>query len=193
MNIERKLNTRIARSLVSGSLIALSLGFIPSSAIAATPVPATLHIVTVVNNTHGGLATPSTFMMHVTQNGVDVTGSPISGLGTPGRTFTLPPGTYILTNTPHADYGGKWSGSISSGGTIQLASGDNVTVTRTMYDILPTGTTPTTPTTTTPTDTTVTGGTLPTTATPWENILVIGFGLIVLGGIGAMFRRKISS
>ncbi len=180
-----------------------------SLATPATPVTtvvtasATLHVVKLVVNTHQGTSTASTFLIHVMHNGKEISVSPAHGAGTPGSIFILPPGNYVLFETPSADYRGIWSGPISTGGTITLTAGEDVTVTRTNYDIgrtvvaapsqtvVPVVPTPT-PMPTTPTDTTVNGGELPKTATPFGNMLILGGGLILLSLVGLGFRRNLA-
>lgn len=165
---------------------------------AATVVPAaemaTLHIIKVVKNTEGGVLAPPAFSMHVTQNGLDVVGSPQPGASDPGTTYILPVGDYILAETPTPGYGGDWiNGPITGGGSITLRPGDNITVTRLNYDIVaqtpqvppvPVDTTPPTPV-----DTTASGGTLPNTSTPWGNFILVGSVLVLLGSFGFASRK----
>ena len=149
-----------------------------------------------VHNTHGGTATASAFSIHVTQNGVDVSGSPMTGMDGVGRTYTLPAGTYTLAEDPAAGYRGIWSGVISGGGTVVLNAGQELTVTRTNLDMsmgttivpIPAETTPST-TPTTPTTPTTTGGTLPNTSTPIGNLLLLGAGLVAVGAVGFRSRK----
>ncbi len=177
-----------------------------TSAYAPSAEMATLHIIKVVTNSATGTLTPSSFIFHVMHNGTDVDGSPKVGSASPGITYVLPAGSYVLSEDPTPGYGGTWSsGSITAGGTVVLVGGTDVTVTRSNYEIASTPVTPTpTPTASPaptatpeptatpavpPTETTATGGTLPNTSTPWGNALLIGAGLVILGAVGFSFRK----
>ena len=159
------------------------------------PLPATLNVIKLVVNTHGGKSLASAFSILVKQGAVDISG-PQTGIGGVGRTYTLPAGTYSLSEIAANGYRGEWSGPITAGGSIVLTPGENVTVTRTNYDMKASGFMPTPvatpdPATTTPPPVTktTTGGKLPNTSTPWNNFLLIGAGLLVVGAIGIKTRK----
>lgn len=173
-------------------------------AVIATPVayvaPATLRIVKIVINTHTGVKSTNSFVIHVKQDAADVAGSPVVSSAAPGNTFTLVPGDYQLSEDRAVGYRGVWSGPISDGGRVTLVSGETLTVTRTNYDMVtetiapvvdatPTPTPAATPTPS-PTETTFDGGVLPNTATPWGNTLLLG-GVLVLLGIAGFGSRKL--
>lgn len=184
----------------------------PTTSNAAEPT-ATLHIVETVINNYGGTAVASDFTLHVRFLLKEVAGSPATGVAAPGRAYILPPGSYIITEErapivgEYISYYNAFSGpnGINSG-FVTLAAGDDVTITSTSYDwpaggavipvpVTPPTVTPTvaptvTPTPTPPTTTTVTGGALPKTSSPWYNFLAIGFGLVLLGGVGLKFRKE---
>jgi len=70
------------------------------------PTTANLNVTTKVVNTGGGTATPNNFRIHVTSNGSEIQDggivggppdSPKAGADTPGVTYALPTGAYILT------------------------------------------------------------------------------------------------
>jgi len=176
----------------------------PTPTVTATPTPtvvpvamATLHVVKVVINNFGGTAIASDFTLHVTLHGVDVAGSPAAGMGAPGTTYTLAAGNYIVTEDPVAGYTGAFTGDGGiTTGFVSLAPGADVTITRTNTQTAVAVATPTpTPTVApapAPTPTppaTVTGGKLPKTGSPWYNLLLLGGGLILLGGIGFTSRK----
>ncbi len=160
--------------------------------------PGTLHVIKKVVNTQLGMATASSFLIHVTNGGVEMKGSPAAGVGGIGSSYTLPPGTYLLYETPATGYRGVWSGSISAGGEVIVHSGESVTVTRTNFDYgnaviphaiaVPDTSVATPPVTPTPT---TNGGKLPNTGAPWGNSLLLGGSLILLGGIGFGARKYI--
>jgi hypothetical protein len=153
---------------------------------------ATLHIVKAVVNNFAGTSNPFSFTIHVMQNGMEVFGSPATTLGATGRTYTLAPGQYILSEDRVAGYRGVWSGLISTGGMVTLTSGQDLTVTRTNFDLNPTTGSVVyvdTSTATTPITPTETGGVLPNTSTPWGNELLLGGGLMLLGAMGFTSRK----
>lgn len=165
-----------------------------TSAVSVVAPTATLHIVKKVINTFAGTLNPLSFQIHVMQNGLDIAGSPDSTLGSTGRVYTLAPGDYILWEERVAGYRGIWSGPISTGGSVHLVDGEDITVTRTNFDLNPTPgafiyvdtTTATSPTPTTPTEN---GGVLPDTSAPWGNELLLGGGMILLGAFGLGSRK----
>ena len=147
---------------------------------------ATLHVIKHVINDNGGTAVAANFNLHVKTSGTDVSTSPAPGGESPGTTYTLAPGTYVVSEDAFAGYTASYSGDSDSSGNITLDYGDNKTVTITNNDI---ATTPGGPTETTgvaetiegPTETTevaaetkeaaavtttATGGQLPKTSTP---------------------------
>lgn len=170
--------------------VATSENPVPVVAEVAYVAPATLHLVKLVSNSHDGTATPGSFVLHITKNGVEVAGSPMTGISGNGRTYLLAPGTYNLFENPVEKYRGVWSGNITPGGTITLTSGEDLVVTRTNYDI---GTTVVTPFVEVPeapvTDATETGGELPNTASPLGNSIFLGSGLILIALIGFGSRK----
>jgi hypothetical protein len=162
----------------------------------------TVRVIKYVDNGHLGKAVSSDFIIHVTQFGNEVIGSPNIGLASPGRLYVLPVGTYLLFEDTVSNYWGVWSGDITRGGRVDITKGSNLVVTRTNFDqyvapvteVLPTPTaTPTaTPTVTpTPEPTTETGGVLPDTATPIGNMALLGAVLVALGGIGFASRKSL--
>lgn len=91
--------------------------------------PATLHVVKVVVNDHGGKAIVSDAVIHVTNGMGDVAGSPHAGVGAPGASFTLAAGTYNVSENFFPGYTVKVSGDCAVNGDVTLASGDSKTCT----------------------------------------------------------------
>jgi LPXTG-motif cell wall-anchored protein len=192
-----------ANTLTNSSCVTPTPTPTPTPTVTPTPTPtpamATLHVIKVVVNNSGGTAVAGDFIFHVTFHGVDVVGSPAVGLGAPGRTYTLPAGNYIVTEEPVAGYIGSFSGEGITNGFVSLVAGSDVTITRTNTDIatqvvVPTPTPSATPIATptptpSPKPTTVKGGKLPKTGSPWYNLLALGAGLILLGGLGIRSRK----
>ncbi|MDB5178580.1 MAG: hypothetical protein JWN01_523 [Patescibacteria group bacterium] len=118
--------------------ISLSPGDSQTCTITNNDASPTLHIVKTVINNSGGVATSSNFTMHVKLAGVDVTGSPAAGAASPGTSFSLNAGTYIVSENPNAAYTASFSGGCNSGGSVTLAAGDDKTCTITNTDIAPT-------------------------------------------------------
>lgn len=163
----------------------------------ATPVaPATLIVVKHVVNTYGGTAVASDFMIHVTHNGSEVAGSPAVGVDGAGHSYSLEPGTYLVSETHVDGYYGTFAntdpalgGLITADGLVTVASGQVATIVRTNYQVAPAYVPVPTPSATPapatpPTPVTETGGKLPKTGSPWFNLLAIAGGLVLLGGVG---------
>jgi hypothetical protein len=162
-----------------------------------TPVvPGTLNVVKHVVNTYGGTAAASDFTIHVTHNGSEVVGSPAVGVDGAGRTYSLAPGTYLVSETHVDGYYGTFAntdpalgGNITADGLITVTSSEVATIVRTNYQIAPAyvatpGPSATPVPATPPTPVTETGGKLPKTGSPWYNLLALAGGLILLGGVG---------
>lgn len=100
-------------------------------------VPATLHVIKTVVNTGGGVAIASDFNLHVKNSDVDVLGSPAVGLIAPGTSYSLVPGTYVLSETANASYAQTVSGDCDVSGSIVLASSAEKTCIMTNTYIIP--------------------------------------------------------
>ena len=103
---------------------------IPTTPVATPVVPsasALLHIVKQVLNGTGGTAMPSDFTLHIKSAGIDVSGSPASGTGAPGISYSLNTGTYVASENANASYAQSFSGACNSSGNITLSSGDDKT------------------------------------------------------------------
>ena len=175
-------------------------------AVATTPpapyvpvAPGTLTIIKVVKNLNSGTLLPSNFIMHISQGGSDLYGTPEAGVGGTGKSYTVAPGTYLLSESPATGYRGEWSGPITPGGLVVVKSGEIITVTRTNFDrndfTQAAGETPAPATETPAPDASVpttTGGELPNTGTPWGNMVLIGSGLMVAGIVGFRSRKVFS-
>ncbi len=93
-----------------------------------------LRVVKAVSNTAGGTLGPGAFTLHVTAGGADVTGSPATGLATPGRAYSLNAGTYVVSEDSVTGYNqtgitcGPTGGTLTTTtGSVTLASGDDKT------------------------------------------------------------------
>jgi len=161
---------------------------------------ATLHVIKHVINDNSGKAVAADFKLHVkTADGIDVDASPAPGAESPGITYTLAPGTYVISEDVSVGYTVSYSGDrdVSGNMTVSLGSDDNKTVTITNNDIAavvpsvdvvsPIVDTPTVPV---PVTTTITGGQLPNTSTPLYELLLIGAALTLLGAIGWKSRKR---
>ena len=180
----------IKKLAVLASITALGVGYFASPASAAD-ASATLNVVTLVANTHDGTETPATFLMHVTHNGVEVSGSPVKGHGGSGTVYSLSTGVYNLFQTPSLlKYRGTWSGNITPGGTVTLVAGENITVSRMISDIGTTTTKVVVPPTV-PEETT-NGGQLPNTSTTWGNSLLVGSTLLMFAAVGFISRKVLA-
>ena len=158
-----------------------------------TVVTGTIHVIKVVNNTYGGAATPGDFTLTLKHWGVNVVGSPAVGVADPGRTYILAPGTYVLGEGDSAAFPNYIHSFDIVGQTTQnvvLHAGENLTIVQTNSE-LPPLTAPVTPVTpVTPPPPTVTGGVLPKTATPWFNLLLFGFGAMLVGGVTLGLKKN---
>ncbi|MDP1720207.1 MAG: LPXTG cell wall anchor domain-containing protein [Candidatus Nanopelagicaceae bacterium] len=198
-------NLKYPRKLALLGAISLSVLFAVPSTASAVETTATLTIIETVINDNGGTMTSADFVLRIRDLNGDVVGSPFNGASGAGTTFILPAGSYLITedDLPYVDgfpqYTSVFSGPAGiDSGYVTLEAGDNVTVVRTNNDWPQAGpaapvVTPTpVPTTPTETPTTVDGGTLPATGTPWYNMLLVGFGLILLGGVGFGTRKVLN-
>ncbi len=164
--------------------------------VTATPtvvpvVNGTIHVVKIVINDDNGKLFPSDFSIHVKHWGVDVPGSPDTGISGAGRTYSLPPGSYVVSEDRVDGYNGSFSGVGILNGHIMLEAGQDITIIRTNDDVPVYKAPAQTPMPTeSPTPTTVTGGTLPATSSPWFNALGASGLLLLLGAIGFRTRRR---
>jgi len=160
------------------------------------PLPGTkgtINVITVVNNTYGGTATPGDFTLALRHHAVDVLGSPAVGMAAPGRSYLVNPGTYVLTqavNTMFPDYIQSFDIVGQSTQNVVLQPGQTITITETNNQLPPltapvTGTTPPPPAP--PTET---GGKLPKTGSPWFNLLLLGIVGMGLSGTALGFTRR---
>lgn len=191
-------------SLAGG--VSLNANTINNTAYVAPVAPGTLIIIKKVVNTWGGTGVASDFMIRVSHNGYEVAGSPVAGNSVTGTSYSLQPGTYLISEGDHAGYYGTFGSTdpaITSSvkdGLVDVVSGQTVTVIRTNYEIAPAYVPTPGPvalpipgasgsTTGTPVTTTTSGGTLPVTGSPWYNLLALAAGLVVIGGLGFRTRK----
>lgn len=190
-------------AFVHGSLLAhsgavtLASNAITNNACDAPIATGTIHVVEVVINDDLGKLTPADFNLSVKHWGVDVAGSPATGVGGVGRTYVLPVGSYVVAGEIVPGYTGDMSGVGIIDGHIMLTAGQDITIVRTNNDwpvyrgVVETPAPTVTPDpNTTPDPTTTTGGTLPSTSSPWFNLLGASGLLILLGALGFQSRRR---
>lgn len=96
----------------------------------SSPTLGTVHVIKSVVNTGGGSAVASDFTMNVkTTSGTNVSGSPAAGLSTPGRTYSLAAGSYVVSEaTPVVQYVQSF-GSDCPLGAVTLTAGADQTCT----------------------------------------------------------------
>lgn len=102
-------------------------------------VPTTLNVIKTVVNDNGGTSVASGFNVHVKLAGVEVSGSPAVGLVSPGRSYSLSAGTYVVSEDANASYALTFSGDCNSSGSVTLVRGDSKTCTLTNNDIASSG------------------------------------------------------
>ena len=93
---------------------------------------AILHVIKHVINDNGHTSVAADFNLHVKTSGSagkDVFSSPAPGAESPGTTYTLAAGTYVVSEDTVAGYTVSYSGDGDSSGNITLSLGDSKTVT----------------------------------------------------------------
>lgn len=116
---------------------------VPSSCTPPPPPPpparATLRVIKHVINDDGSKEIASDFILHVKGSGgmgsSEVVGSPASGVESPGTSYSLTAGTYIVSEDIHSGYTPSFSGDCDAHGNITLASGSNAICIITNNDI----------------------------------------------------------
>ena len=86
--------------------------------------PATLNVIKFVS---GGTAIPSNFNLHVMLGGSDVATSPHLGAGSPGTSYSLAPGTYVVSEDNSSSYTPSFTGDCNSSGSAILFAGQTYT------------------------------------------------------------------
>ena len=98
---------------------------------------ATLKVIKTVANINGANTNAANFNLHVKLSGTDVAGSPAAGVVTPGRSYSLSAGTYVVSEDANASYAQSFSGDCDAGGSVAVASGETKTCTITNAYIQP--------------------------------------------------------
>ena len=190
------MNTKSKRILAVSTILAcVGLLTTPANAVdeiaivttAAVETTGVIRVENIVVNDNLGTKTFSDFEFTVKHFGTNVEGSPFNLTETSTKSFTLQPGTYVVSATSVDGYLGTWSGVGIENGFINLKAGDDITITRNTYDIgiaLPVY--PTAEPTVDPV--TEDGGVLPATSSNWFNALVLGLLLSAAGALG--FRKN---
>jgi type VI secretion system secreted protein VgrG len=104
-----------------------------------TSASPTLRVIKRVVNGSVGTATSSDFTVFVREDGDDVSGSPAAGRESPGRSYTLSPGTYVVSETANPSYIQSFSGDCNANGVVTLSDGDDetCTITNTYVPVVP--------------------------------------------------------
>lgn len=177
--------TATTGAIINGSLLAQNGAVtLDSNTIvndACAPTTATLVVVKNVINDNNGSSVASDFLINVTSSNVDVTGSPANGSAI-GTSYTLAPGTYVISEPAHSGYDLSFTGTIESNGTVTLVAGETRTITLNNNDIPPVAPTPTPTTTPTP---------LPNTSSDQGNLILFGGLIALIGALGWYVKRKV--
>ena len=169
--------------------VAVLTSFMTASSYAAATdelIPAgmgAIHVVSQVNNHDVGTLLPSDFIFSIKHWGTHIDGSPFIGVNETGTSFILEPGSYVVSTPVIPGYNGTWNGVGIDNGLIYLEAGQHVVITRISEDAaFSVGVVTDYPAT-------ENGGTLPTTSSPWFNLLAGG---LLLSGAGVLGIRKSS-
>ena len=95
---------------------------------------ATLRVIKDVENDDGDDQHADDFTLYVKSSGTDVAGSPALGVASPGRTYLLAAGTYVVSEDEDSAYNQSFSGACDSDGNVTLANGQTKTCTITNDD-----------------------------------------------------------
>ena len=125
------------RALAVGGDVTMITDTISGPTCAVTPAASTLHVIKTVVNDSGRAAVSSDFNLYVKSSGSNVAGSPAVGIASPGRSYTLDAGTYVISEGVTTTYTQNFRGDCDSGGSITLAAGENKTCTITNNDVAP--------------------------------------------------------
>lgn len=128
--------TWTGRALAFGGTVSTTSDTITAPTCSASG--AILRIVKSVVNDNTGTSTASDFTLHVKSSGTDVAGSPAAGATTPGTSYSLDPGTYVVSEDANANYTTTFSGDCDASGNVTLVAGDDKTCTITNNDVAPT-------------------------------------------------------
>lgn len=93
------------------------------------PIPATLHVISLVVNSSSSNAAASDFMVSLKTANEDVSGSPLAGVASPGTDYSLPAGTYVVSVNASTSYDRSFNGDCDSDGLIVLSAGQDKTCT----------------------------------------------------------------
>jgi uncharacterized repeat protein (TIGR01451 family) len=122
------------RALAFGKTVTTAVDDTISKPVCA-PTTGTLNIIKTVINDDGGVATASSFNLHVKLGGVEVASSPAVGVVSPGRAYILNAGTYVVSEDTNASYTQSFSGDCNSSGSVNLTAGSTKTCTITNNDV----------------------------------------------------------
>jgi hypothetical protein len=126
--------TLTGRALARNGAVTLESNTINNTCSAATTLHATLRVVKDVENDDGDDQHADDFTLYVKSSGTDVAGSPALGVASPGRTYLLAAGTYVVSEDEDSAYNQSFSGACDSDGNVTLANGQTKTCTITNDD-----------------------------------------------------------
>lgn len=116
-----------------------SIGGLKKIGYATITPPSILHVVKNVINDNGGTANPAFFTLHVKQGGTDVSGSPATGTASPGTSYALATGLYLVSEDASTKYTASFSGDCDATGSVTLMAGHDKTCIITNNDNAPSG------------------------------------------------------
>ena len=167
-------------AILTSMMVAPALAEDPVVPVATTSVSTTgtIHILSRVLNDNAGTKSPNDFVFYLKHWGTDVAGSPFVGAGNTGTTFVVEAGSYVVSTPIIEGYNGVWFGEGISNGFIDLNAGETITIARIFDDVgkaeIVVVQEPATED----------GGILPSTATPWFNLLLVASLIAAAGALG---------
>jgi hypothetical protein len=127
--------TLAGRALARNGAVTLDHNTITNAACSSgATLHATLHVVKDVENDDGDDQHADDFTLYVKLSGTDVAGSPALGVASPGRTYLLAAGTYVVSEDEDSAYNQSFSGACNASGSVTLAAGETKTCTITNDD-----------------------------------------------------------
>lgn len=126
-------------AVLNGRALAQTQVTLDSNSISPTAVviPATIHIIKNVVNNNAGTSTSTDFNIYIKNLGFNLLGSPSAGTSTPGTSYSVLAGTYVISEDASSSYNQSFSGACDSSGNISILAGEDKTCIITNTDIAP--------------------------------------------------------